>query len=78
MAATVDKSPEVAKHEGRGVGNLLRTARTELQYRAMKHVSEGGTTSNNLISSHPAVYLWVEGAKEVSTIIRGIFNHKEK
>jgi hypothetical protein len=79
MDAIVEKSAEVTTQETHhGIGKLLRTVKTELQSRAMKHVSEGGAASSSLMSTHPAMYLWVEGIKEVSTIARGLFSHKEK
>ncbi len=79
MDAIVEKSEEVTKQETHhGIGKLLRTVKTELQCRAMKHVSEGGAASSNLMAAHPGMYLWAEGIKEVSTIARGLFGHKEK
>ena len=75
----MEKSEEGAKQETHhGIGKLLRTVKTDLQCRAMKHVSDGGAASGNLMASHPAIYLWTEGIKEVSTIARGLFSHKEK
>ena len=74
MAATVEKHTDIAKQEAHGIGNLLRTVHDDLKSRAMNHTSD--SSSNNLIASHPAVYLAVEGAKEILNIVRGMSKRK--
>jgi hypothetical protein len=78
MAATTEKGVEVAKQVNHGPVNLLRTVRAELLCRAMKHVSEGGAASNNLMTSHTSLYLAGEAIKEVLDFLRSMSKHNEK